>query len=144
MPRWIECNPGRAGIRHHDAGGAEDRQAADDAEPAVERLGGQPLAVLDRDLDLDVAGSPAPPRRTSAMASRIIRRGTGLMAGSPGGIGEARAGDGADAGSGPEGDAAAGRRRPHRREHQCAVGDVRIVAGVLDDAGGGANRRPCG
>ena len=27
-------DPGRAGIRHDDAGGAEDRQAADDAEPA--------------------------------------------------------------------------------------------------------------
>ena len=38
-------DPGRARIRHHDAGGAEDRQAADDAEPRVERLRRKPLAV---------------------------------------------------------------------------------------------------
>jgi hypothetical protein len=84
MPRWIEWDPGRAGIRHDDAGGAEDRQAADDAEPAVERLGGERCAAGDRDLDLDIAARLAP--ATSAMAVSIIWRGTGLMAGSPGGI----------------------------------------------------------
>ena len=31
-------DPGGAGIRHDDPGGAEDRQPADDAEPRVERL----------------------------------------------------------------------------------------------------------
>ncbi len=49
-------DPGRAGIGHDDAGGAEDRQAADDAEPPVEGLGGQRLAAGNGDLDLDVAG----------------------------------------------------------------------------------------
>ena len=48
-------DPGRAGIRHDDAGGAEDREAADDAEPAIERLGGERFAAGDRDLDLDIA-----------------------------------------------------------------------------------------
>ena len=49
-------DPGRAGIGHDDAGGAEDRQSADDAEPPVEGLGGQRLAAGNGDLDLDIAG----------------------------------------------------------------------------------------
>ena len=77
-------DPGRAGIGHDDAGGAEDRQAADDAEARVEGLGGKRFAARDGDLDLDVAGPPGA-AATSAIASRIIWRGTGLMAGSPGG-----------------------------------------------------------
>ena len=47
-------DPGRAGIGHDDAGGAEDRQAADDAEPAVERLRGQRFAAGNGDLDLGI------------------------------------------------------------------------------------------
>ena len=49
-------DPGRAGIGHDDAGGAEDRQSADDAEPPVQGLGGERLAAGNGDLDLDVAG----------------------------------------------------------------------------------------
>ena len=49
-------DPGRAGIRHDDPGGAEDRQAADNAEPAVERLGGERCAAGNGDLDLGVGG----------------------------------------------------------------------------------------
>ena len=49
-------DPGRAGIGHDDAGGAEDRQSADDAEPPVEGLCGQRLAAGNGDLDLDIAG----------------------------------------------------------------------------------------
>ena len=44
-------DPGRAGIGHDDAGRAEDRQAADDAEPAVGGALGDLLAAGDRDLD---------------------------------------------------------------------------------------------
>ena len=48
-------DPGRAGIGDHDAGGAEDRQAADDAEPRVQRLRRHLLAAGNGNLDLDIA-----------------------------------------------------------------------------------------
>jgi hypothetical protein len=44
----------------------------------------------DGDLDLDIAASPFA-AAISAIAARIICRGTGLMAGSPGGTGGPRA-----------------------------------------------------
>ena len=50
-------NPGRARIGHDDAGGAEDRQAADDAEPAVERFRRQRFAAGNGNLDLDIGGA---------------------------------------------------------------------------------------
>ena len=76
-------NPGRAGIGDDDAGRAEDRYAAENAEAAVERALRHLLAVRHGDLDLDV-GALA---RHLAIACAIILRGTGLIAGSPGGIG---------------------------------------------------------
>ena len=80
-------DPGRAGIGHHDAGRAEDRQAADDAEPAVGGALGEFFAAR--------APRSRRPRRTrrravsatSARLARIIARGAGLIAGSPGGSG---------------------------------------------------------
>ena len=71
---------------------------------------------------------------TSAIASRIIRRGTGLIAGSPGGTGRPGERDRADARSGLEPHAGAGGSRPHRRDDLRLVRHVGIVAGVLDDA----------
>ena len=50
-------NPSRARIGHDDAGGAEDRQAADDAEPAVERLRRQRFAAGNRNLDVRIGGA---------------------------------------------------------------------------------------
>ena len=127
-------DPGRAGIRHDDAGGAEDRQAADDAEPAVERAFREPRTVRYADLDLDVAGLPQPRVATSAIAAAIMRRGTGLMAGSPGGT--ARPGRVTVPTPSParKHDAAAGRAGAHRRQHERAMGHVGIVARILDDA----------
>ena len=40
----------------HDAGGAEDREAADDAEPGVGGPARQDLAARDRDRHLEIAG----------------------------------------------------------------------------------------
>ena len=79
-------DPGRAGKGHDDAGRAEDRQAAHDAEPRVPGLVGQRLAAGNGDLDLDIAGAAAR-GEVFAIAARIILRGTGLIAGSPGGTG---------------------------------------------------------
>ena len=128
-------DPGRAGIGHDDAGGAEDRQAAENAEPRVQRLRRQLFAAGDRDFDLDIACRAGAARATSAIASRIIWRGTGLMAGSPGGTG--RPGKVTVPTPGP-----ALKLTPlpraafaHRGEHKRAMRHVRIVAGVLDHAG---------
>ena len=78
-------DPGRAGIRHDDPGGAEDRQSADNAETAVEVFAAR-LAAGEGNFDSASAARPAA-AAISAMALRIIWRGTGLMAGSPGGMG---------------------------------------------------------
>ena len=134
-------DPGRAGIRHHyDAGGAEDRQAADDAEPPIERAFGKPRAVLDADLDLDIPGEPV-----ATATNLVCYLGYGgcdhaarhrIDGGLAGRHRQARPRHRPDPLAGPEGDAAAGRAGPHGRQHQRAVGDVGIVAGVLDDARG--------
>ncbi len=86
-PRHVDAamdgvDPGRAGIRHHDSRGAQDGQPADDAQPAVQRALGQLFAARDGDFHDRVRRAPI-----SARALRIMARGTGLMAGSPGGIG---------------------------------------------------------
>jgi hypothetical protein len=79
-------------------------------------------AVLARDLEKRVADHLPRDRVDRRLAGRDRQAG---------------ACDGADARAGAEGDAAAGRPAPHGREHQRAVRDVGVVAGVLDDAGGG-------
>ena len=65
-------NPGRAGIGDDDAGRAEDRDAADDAEARVERALGHPVAAGNGNLDLEIgalAGDLAHrPRRSSCAA----------------------------------------------------------------------------
>ena len=72
MPRWIECDPGGAGERHDDPGGAEDRQAADDAEPRVPASVGERLAARNGDLDLDIAAVALRLRQRSPTTARII------------------------------------------------------------------------
>src|SRR5258708_1649176 len=55
-------DPRRAGVGDDHAGGAEDRQAADDAEPAVHRFHGERLATWDGYGDEDVAAVAAEAR----------------------------------------------------------------------------------
>ena len=103
-------DPGRAGIGHDDAGGAEDRQSADDAEPPVEGLGGQRLAAGNGDLDLDVAGIAVGGRNLgNGIAQHLARHGV------DGGLarrnGKARPRHRAHAFAGTEADAASRARR---------------------------------
>ena len=80
-------DPRRAGIRHDDAGRAEHRQPADDAEPLVHRLGRErsPPGIA---IVTVKSGDGAPfASAISASWSRIIARGAGLIAGSPGASG---------------------------------------------------------
>src|SRR5258708_22517050 len=156
-------NPGRARIRHHDAGGAQDRQAAHNAEAGIERPGGEPLAVRDPDFDFDIAPPPfpgtagVPPALFFLAERRSGRDARGPSGNFRDGVAnhpaghwidgrlawwnrKARPGDNADAGAGAECDAAAGRGSADRREHERTVRDVTVVAGVLDDARSGGAR----
>ena len=113
MPRWIECDPGGAGIRDHDPGGAQDRQAADDAEPAVQRaLGAAPRRRGRRSRPRH----RRPPSRRGDLGDRgadhlARHRIDGGLAGRQRQAGPRH---GADARAGPEGDAAARARRAAR------------------------------
>jgi hypothetical protein len=118
----------------NDAGGAQHREAADDTEARVPGLERQFGAVLDGNLDLDV-GCDADARAKFAVTTSVIilawdrvdcrfadqDRQPGL-------------GHGADAIARLE----ARCRHPrteaaHARHHQRAVGDVGVVARILDD-----------
>ena len=102
-------NPCRAGEGHDDAGRAEDGKPADDAEARVPGFCGERLAAGNGDFDLGVGDLRRVRSRPPAIASIIILRGTGLIAGSPGGIGKPGKRDRADALPGLETDAV---RRP--------------------------------
>ena len=129
-------NPGRARIGHDDAGGAEDRQAADDAEPPVGGAQGDFLSARHRDFDHGVGADAEPLGDFGEIGAdhRARRRIDGGLAGR-----QRQAGPGhrADALAGLENDPRARRRQAHRRHDQRAVGDVGIVARVLDDGGAG-------
>ena len=88
-------------------------------------------------IEISTSASAARPAAaaTSAMASLIMRRGTGLMAGSPGGNRQAGARDRADAFAGAKCHASPGGADTNGGADQRAVGHVGIVAGVLDHAG---------
>ncbi len=129
-------DPRRAGVGHNNPGGAEDRQPADDAEAAVERLRGQRLAVRDGDLHFHVARVAM--RRGDfgdGLADHLTRHGIDRRLARR--DGKPRPRHGADAFAGVEADAAAWRAGPHRRQDERAMGDVGIVARVLDHAGRG-------
>ena len=125
-------DPGGAGIGDDDPGRAEDRQAAEDAEPRIHRLFRQFLAAGNGNLDLDIAGcivglrdfgdgggDHLPRHRVDGRLARPDR--------------QARLGHRADAGTGPETQPAFG--PAYRGLDQCAMGHVRVVAGILDDCG---------
>ena len=129
-------DPRRAGIRHDDAGRAEDGDAADDAEPAVQRALGDFLAAGHRDLDHHIARAAARrgdlgDRRAYHLARHRIDGGfTGRQR-------QSRARHGAHAIAGAKRDAAPRLAQAHHGDDQRAMRDVGIVAGILDDAGAG-------
>ena len=78
-------NPGRARIGYDDAGRAEDRQAADECRDARSAVRSAILSPPGIEIST-MASTPAPCRSAaSARLARIIARGAGLIAGSPGG-----------------------------------------------------------
>ena len=128
-------DPGGAGIGHDHAGGAEDRQPAENAEPRIQGLGRELFAVRNGDLDLDVAGAAMRARNLGdAFAHHLARHGIDRRLSRR--HRQPRQGHGADARPRLECHAASGRAVPHRGQHQRAMGHVGIVAGILDHAGG--------
>ena len=121
-------DPGGTGIGDHHAGGAQDRQAAHDAEAAVQRAGRKRRAAGDRDRDLSVrqAGGEQGGRDHGAR-HRVDRGLSGRQR-------QARARDGADPLARPENDAAPCVEATDGGAHQGAVGDVGVVAGILHHA----------
>ena len=89
----------------------------------------------DRDFDggVDAGAELRPP--TSARLARIIARGAGLMAGSPGGSGSPGRVTVPTPSPALKLNPAPGRREAHGRDDERAMGDVGVVARVLDDAG---------
>ncbi len=132
-------DPRRAGIGHDNAGGPEDREASDDAEPQVERLLRERFAARDCKLDLDIAAAA---RRRRDFCDGLaqhrprhrVDRGLAWRNGKP------CARDGAHALSGTKDDACSRAPGAHRRQHQRAMGDIGIIAGILDHTGGCAMR----
>lgn len=121
---------GRAGERPDDAAGAEDRQPAEDAQARVHGLQRQLGAALHADGDLEAAGVAPFGGELGEVAfdhlsrHRIDRRLADRQ-------GQPRAGHRTDPGAGMEAHARLG-AQAHPGEHQGAVGDVGIVAGILE------------
>lgn len=86
MPRWIECIQAE-----HENGTTIPVVPRIDSPPTMPRRGFQVFCAISAPpgTDTSITTSPASPNSaaTAATASVIIRRGTGLIAGSPGGIG---------------------------------------------------------
>ncbi|VTQ42707.1 Uncharacterised protein [Pseudomonas aeruginosa] len=124
---------GRAGERPDDAAGAEDRQPAEDAQARVHGLQRQLGAALHADGDLEAAGVAPFGGELGEVAfdhlsrHRIDRRLADRQ-------GQPRAGHRTDPGAGMEAHARLG-AQAHPGEHQGAMGDVGIVAGILEGAG---------
>ena len=127
-------NPRRARIGHDDAGGAEDRQAADDAETAVERFGRQRFAAGNRNLDIGVGGAAGCDGDFGDGVSDDAARHR-IDGGLAGRHWQAGARDGADAFAGAKCHARSDGADTNGGADERAVGHVGIVAGVLDHAG---------
>src|SRR5262245_44324818 len=129
-------DPGRAGVGMHDAGRAEDRQPADDAEPSIPGL----LRHLDParhgDGDLHIGRPPMRPRQLFDHRAHHPPRHR-IDGGLADGQGQSRLGDRADALTGPEPDPAAGLPESDLGENEGLMSHIGIVAGILDDAGHG-------
>ena len=112
-PAMNRVDPCGAGKWHDNPRRAQNREAADDAEPPVERSLCDFFAAWNRDFDGRVSGKTIK-RATSPIAALIIRRGAGLIAGSPGGKRQSRAGNCANSLSGAKHHARSGAGRATR------------------------------
>ena len=127
---------GRAGERTDDAAGAQNRQSAENAQARIHGFQGQGFTVLNIDGDVKAAA-------VTQLGGQLLQMISDHLAGHRVDCRLAhtqhqpRTGHGADAASGDKTDTRF-RAQAHPRVQQCPVGDVRIVARVLDGARFGA------
>ncbi len=132
-PAMNRIDPCGAGKRHDNPCRAQDREAANDAEPGIERSLGDFFAAWNRDFDGRISGKTIDARHLAdhgfdhPAGRRIDRRFSR-------GQRQARAGNGAYSLSGAKHHARSGRAVRHARDHQRAMRHVGIVARVLDDS----------
>jgi len=124
---------GGAGERAHDAGRAQDRDAALDAEAGVHGVARNRLAVVDADGDVESAGPLVALGGGCQMLLQDLAR-LGVDGGLAHRQRQARPSDGADTRARG---VAHTRRGPaaHLHPDPRAVGGIRVVAGIFDDAG---------
>ena len=134
-PTMDRVNPGGAGEWNDDPGGSQDRKAADNAKPRIERLLSQRFAAWDRNVDEDIVqvyakafGGFADGERDHSARDGIDRRLAGRHR-------KTRLGHHTDPFAGAENNPRSKRASADSRLHNNAVRDVRIVSCVLDDAG---------
>ena len=122
-------DPGRAGKRDNDARGAENGDTSENAESAVEGFFRKFLAVPNGNFNFEI----------SLRTSHLVNGGFDHLAwhGIDGGFswrqGQSGPRDGADAHAGLKGDTASRLTAPHRAFDQRAVGNIRVIACILDD-----------
>ena len=126
-------DPGGARIRHDYSRRAEDRQAANNAKPAVERMFGHFLAAGDGDFYLGIGRDAELSRGLRDILAHHGARNR-IDRGLPDRERQAGPRDGPDPLAGLESHAGARRVDSTFDKDQCAMGDVRVVARVLHDA----------
>ena len=134
-PAMDRVNPGGAGEWNDDPGGSEDRKAADNTKPRIERLLSQGFAAGDRDLDEDVVQLCAKAFGGLADGMRDHSARDWIDRGLAGRNGKTRLGHHADPIAGAENNPRAKLAPADSRFDKHAVRDVRIVSCVLNDAG---------
>ena len=132
-PAMNRVDPCGAGIGHDNPRRAQNREAADDAEPGIERSLGDFFAAWNRDFDGRVSGKTIKARHLAdrgfdhTAGSRIDRWFSRRER-------QARAGNRAYSLSGAKRDARSGWAVGHPRDHQRAMRHIGIVARVLNDS----------
>ena len=135
-PAMNAVDPGGAGIGHDDSGRPQHRQAADNAEPPVERVLRHLLAAGNGNLDQRVSLDAKLARRLGEVVPHHRARDR-IDRGFADGERQAGPRHDADALPRPEGYAGAGRVARDPGDNGRAMRHVGIVASVLDDADSG-------
>ena len=125
-------DPRRTGIGYDNAGGAKDGKPADDAKPRVPGFFGESHAVFNGNRHLDILSAPVRPARFGNIVDNhpARRRIDGWFTDLKRKTGQRHR---ADAVARPECYTAAGCGKPHNNLDQRAMGDIGVIAGILDD-----------
>ena len=126
------CDPRRARVGHDDTGGAEDTQPSEHTDARVPGLLGDARTVVDRDGYAHVGRDPDALGCGGDVGGDVFAgfRVDGRL---PHRQRQSRQGDGTDAFTAREAHATTGFARFNDHPHDCAMGDVGVVAGVLRD-----------